>query len=86
MSIIVSQTGDDVAVNLQGASGATGKGTGKLTGETIESMPLLSTTPGCSGTYEAALKFANDTVTWSYKGQDCAGPMNGHGTAKRLKP
>jgi hypothetical protein len=47
---------------------------------------LLSTTPGCPGSYEASIQFASDIATWSYKGQDCGGPMTGHGTAKRTKP
>jgi hypothetical protein len=86
IAIIVNQTGSDVNVDFEGATGATGKGTGKLAGATIDSLSLLNTTQGCSGAYEASLKFANDTVTWTYKGQDCGGPMEGHGTAKRTKP
>jgi hypothetical protein len=86
ISIIVNQTGEDVNVNFEGASGSTGKGTGKLAGGAIESMSLQNTTPGCPGAYDASLKFEKDAVTWSYKGQDCGGPMNGHGDAKRVKP
>jgi hypothetical protein len=72
-------------VGFQSALGGQGKGSGTLTGDTVDSILLESTAPGCSGEYEASIKFAGDTVSWSYKGQDCGGPMEGHGTAKRTK-
>ena len=50
-----------------------------------KSISLQSTTPGCAGSYEASFKFADDTVTFSFKGEDCGGPMEGNGTAKRVK-
>ena len=82
--IIVEQTGSKVTVSFQTASGRQGKGEGTLTGDTVKSISLQSTEPNCPGSYEASLKFASDTVSWSYKGQACGGAQEGHGTAKRM--
>lgn len=84
ISIIVAQTGNVVNVTFQTAAGGEGKGTGTLTDDgTVNSISIQSTTQNCSGSYVASLKFDADTVTWSYKGQDCGGSIQGHGTAKR---
>jgi hypothetical protein len=72
-------------VTYKAAAGVQGQGVGKIENGTVESFPLQSTTPGCPGSYEASLKFADDAVTFSFKGEDCAGPMEGNGTAKRVK-
>jgi hypothetical protein len=83
ISIIVTQKGDAISVTFHTAAGGEGRGVGTLTDETVESIPIQSTTPNCSGSYLATLKFDGDTVTWSYKGQDCNGPIEGYGSAKR---
>jgi hypothetical protein len=85
ISFTVEQTGSEVSVAFHAASGGEGKGTGTLKGLMVESISLQSTTPGCPGSYETSFNFADDTVSWSYKGQDCSGSMTGHGTAKRTK-
>ncbi len=85
ISITVEQIKSDVKVSYQTALGGQGKGAGTLAGARVESISLQSTAPECPGSYEASLKFADDIVIWSYKGQDCGGPMEGHGTAKRPK-
>jgi hypothetical protein len=51
----------------------------------VKSISLQSTTPNCSGSYEGSLKFAGDALSWNYKGEDCGGPMEGQGDAKRTK-
>jgi hypothetical protein len=84
ISITVEQSGKNVNVTFQGASGQ-GKGAGALTGGVVESISLESTTPGCPGKYDTSFKFSGDLVSWTYKGEDCGGPMDGHGTAKRTK-
>jgi hypothetical protein len=43
------------------------------------------TTPGFPGAYQTSFKFSDDAVSWTYKGRDCGGPMEGHGTAKKTK-
>jgi len=48
-------------------------------------MSLQSTAPDCPGSYDASFEFSGEAVSWSFKGQDCGGPMEGHGTAKRTK-
>lgn len=85
ITITVEQLKSDVKMSFQTALGGQGNGAGTLTGSSVESISLQSTTPGCPGSYEGSLKFIGDTMSWSYKGQDCGGPMDGHGTAKRTK-
>jgi hypothetical protein len=85
ITITVEQTESDLKVSFQTASGGQGKGTGTLKGNEVESMSLQSTAVGCPGSYDASFKFADDAVSWSFKGQDCGGAMDGHGTAKRTK-
>ena len=85
ISITIEQVSGDLNVSFQTANGAQGKGSGKLTGTRVELMSLESTTPGCPGSYKGSMEFPGDTVTWSYKGEDCGGAMEGHGTAKKVK-
>jgi hypothetical protein len=85
ISITIEQVSGNLNVKFQSANGAQGKGSGKLTGTRVDSMSLESTTPECPGSYKGSMEFPGDTVTWSYKGEDCGGPMEGHGTAKRTK-
>lgn len=85
ISIYIEQIGSDLNVSFQSVLGGQGKGTGKLTGSQVKSISLQSTAPECPGSYEASFEFAGDSVSWSYKGKDCGGPMEGHGTAKRVK-
>jgi hypothetical protein len=82
--ITIEKGSSDLNVSFQTANGAQGKGSGKLTGTRVESMSLESTTPGCPGSYQGSMEFPGDTVTWSYKGEDCGGAMEGHGTAKKV--
>jgi hypothetical protein len=84
VSINIQLKGSDLKISFQTANGASGEGTGKLTGNRAESISLHSTTPGCPGSYAGPLSFADNSVSWSYKGEDCAGPMEGHGTAPKV--
>jgi hypothetical protein len=86
IEVTVEQMGADLKVNFQSGGGGQGKGVGKLTGARVELISLQSTAAECPGSYEASFEFASDTVTWSFKGADCGGPMEGHGTAKRMRP
>jgi hypothetical protein len=86
IEVTVEQMGADLKVNFQSGGGGQGKGVGKLSGARVESISLQSTAAECPGSYEASFEFASDTVTWSFKGEDCGGPMEGHGTAKRVRP
>lgn len=86
IALIVYQNGDDVTVTFRTALGDYGKGTGKLKGTRIDSMPLQSAAAmECAGSYDASVEFSGDTAKWSFKGNDCNGPMEGHGTATRTK-
>jgi hypothetical protein len=86
ISITIEQTvWNDFKVAYKTAAGGQGQGTGKFENGTAESISLQSTTPGCPGSYEASLKFDTDSVTFSFKGEDCSGPMEGNGTAKKVK-
>jgi hypothetical protein len=86
IEVTVEQMGADLKVNFQSGGGGQGKGVGKLSGARVDSISLQSTAAECPGSYEASFEFAGDTVTWSFKGDDCGGPMEGHGTAKRVRP
>lgn len=80
----VEQVGDEVNVTFQTARGGAGKGSGKLVGAEIKSISLQSTAPECPGIYDASIKFAASNVSWSYKGNDCGGQMEGHGIATKV--
>ena len=84
ITIAVEQTENDLKVSFHTAAGGEGKGTGTLKGNEIGSMSLQSTAQGCPGSYDASFKFVDDTVSWTFKGQDCGGSMDGHGTAKKV--
>jgi len=84
ITIAVEQNAADLKVVFQTPGGG-GEGTGKLEGNRVKAMSLRSTAPACSGTYEASFDFAGDTLNWTFKGQDCAGQMEGQGSAKRTK-
>jgi hypothetical protein len=86
IALIVEQKGDEISVTFRTALGVYGKGTGKLKGTRIDSMPLQSAEAvECGGSYQASVEFAGDAAKWSFRGKDCAGAMEGHGTATRTK-
>jgi hypothetical protein len=84
VSLTIQQNGSDVKVDFQ-TLGGKGEGTGKLSGDRVEALSLRSTEPNCPGSYHGSLLFADNSVSWSYKGKDCGGVMEGHGTATKLK-
>jgi TIR domain-containing protein len=84
VSVTIQQNGSDLKVSFQTPDGASGEGTGKLAGNRAESISLHSTTPGCPGSYDGWLSFADNSTSWSYKGDDCGGSMEGHGTATKV--
>jgi hypothetical protein len=84
ISIAVQQTGSDLKLSFKTANDTQGEGVGKLTGNRVESISLRSTTPNCPGSYSGSLTFADNSIAWSYKGTDCGGDMEGHGTAKKV--
>ena len=85
VTVHVVQSGDELTVSFQTPTGAQGKGTGKLSGDTVKSLTLQRTAPDCPGSYKGSMKFDGDTMSWSYAGSDCGGSMEGRGTAKRTK-
>lgn len=86
ISISVEQTGDQLKVDFATSTGGQGEGTGILEGSAVKTIKLKSTTPSCPGSYEGSFEFDDDGIMkWSYKGQDCGGLMEGHGTAKKAK-
>jgi len=86
ITLTIDQNGNELKVNYNTGSGGQGKGTGALNSTGTESsMSLQSTLTSCPGSYEASFKFADDALSFSFKGQDCAGAMEGLGTAKRTK-
>lgn len=85
VSVTIQQNESDLKISFQTPDGASGEGTGKLAGNRAEAISLHSTTPGCPGSYDASMSFADNSLSWSYKGKDCGGEMEGHGTAPKVK-
>jgi hypothetical protein len=83
ISVVVVQSQNNLNVTFKTASGGQGDGTGTLTGNKVSSLSLKNTTPECPGSYDASLEFSGETVKWTYQGNDCNGPVIGHGTATR---
>lgn len=84
ISLIVEQNNANVTVGYQTANRTQGKGAGTLTGNTVM-ISIKGLAPECPGSLEASLEFGSDAVNWSFKGEDCNGPMEGRGTAKKTK-
>jgi hypothetical protein len=84
VSVTIQQNGSDLKISFQTPSGASGEGTGKLTGNRAELVSLHSTTPECPGSYDGSMSFTDNSLSWSYKGEDCGGAMEGHGTAPKV--
>ena len=85
VSITIQQNGSDLKVSFQTPNGGSGEGIGKLTGNRIEWISLHSTAPSCPGSYNGSMSFADNSLTWFYKGEDCGGAMEGHGTAPKVQ-
>jgi hypothetical protein len=84
-SLTFQQSGNDVTATYRSALGGQGRGSGTLNNNTINMMSLQSATPNCPGSYTASFKFERDNVSWTYTGQDCTGPVQGRGSAKKIK-
>jgi hypothetical protein len=86
ISISIEQTGNKLKISFQTPNGGQGEGTGVLEGNTVKAISLKSTAQNCPGSYEGSVEFTDDgSINWSFKGQDCTGLMEGHGTAKKTK-
>jgi hypothetical protein len=85
ISVFVEQMQSELNITFEGPNSGQSKGTGKLISAKVEAILLQSTAPKCPGSYDASLEFAVDTLSWSFKGQDCGGQMEGRGTARRTK-
>ena len=84
ISLTFQQSGPEVTVTYRSVLGGRGSGKGTIAGSVITAMPLRSE-PSCPGLYTASFTFSGDTVSWTYSGQDCFGPAQGRGIAKKLK-
>jgi hypothetical protein len=85
-SLTFLRSDNHVTATYRSALGGRGKGTGVIKGNVIDSMSLQSEVSNCPGSYTASLVFVDDTVNWTYSGQDCDGPAQGHGMAKKTNP
>jgi hypothetical protein len=86
ISISIEQSGNELKVSFQSPNGAQGEGTGILEGNSVKTILLKSSVPNCPGSYEGSFEFKDDgSMNWSFKGQDCSGPIEGHGTAKKAR-
>jgi hypothetical protein len=83
ISVVVVQSQSNLNVTFKTASGDQGDGTGTLTGNKVSPLSLKGTAPECPGSYDASLEFSGETIKWTYQGQDCNGPVTGHGAATR---
>jgi tetratricopeptide (TPR) repeat protein len=84
ISLTFQQFGPEVTVTYRSALGGRGSGKGTIAGTVITAMPLRGE-PDCPGLYTASFQFSGDMVSWTYSGQDCLGPAQGRGIAKKLK-
>jgi tetratricopeptide (TPR) repeat protein len=85
ITLTLQQSGSTVAAHYETSQGARGKGTGTISGNIISAMTLQSELETCPGSFNASLTFSADTVKWTYTGQDCTGPVQGHGQARKTK-
>jgi hypothetical protein len=83
ISIVVEQIETELKASFKTAAGGQGQGTGKLGSDGVATILFQGTTESCPGSFEASLKFVGDTASWTYKGEDCDGLMEGHGSAQR---
>jgi hypothetical protein len=84
--IDIEQIDQQIAVRFKAANGAQGEGKGVLEGNKVKIILLNSTTPNCPGSYQASMEFnKNNSLNWAFKGQDCSGVIEGHGTAEKTK-
>jgi CHAT domain-containing protein len=84
ISLTFQQSGSEVTVTYRSALGGRGSGKSTIAGNSIATVPLRSE-PNCPGLFTALFKFSDDTVSFTYSGQDCNGPGQGRGIAKKLK-
>ena len=84
ISLTFQPSGSEITITYRSALGGSGGGKGTIAGNVITAVPLRSE-PTCPGLYTASFQFSGDTVSWTYSGQDCQGPAQGRGIAKKLK-
>ena len=84
ISLTFQQSGSDVRVTYRSALGGRGSGKSTIAGNIIATASLRSE-PGCPGQFTASFKFSDDTVSFTFSGQDCNGSGQGRGIAKKLK-
>jgi hypothetical protein len=85
MTITVDQTGSQVKVSYQTVDGGQGYGDGTLDKTRVDSMQFQSTAPSCPGSYDASLSFNGNDLSFTFKGKDCNGEMQGHGNARKVQ-
>jgi hypothetical protein len=83
ISLVIQLSGDKVTVTYKTATGATGSGTGAISTATMMTKIMLESHPSCPGSFATQFLFSPDAVSWVYTGQDCSGPQQGHGRAKK---
>ena len=81
--LMFRQSGTTLAGQYFTASGVDGFGHGILSNGTAI-MSWINSTWTCPGSYKGPYTFANDAVTWTYSGNDCAGPEAGTGQATQV--
>jgi hypothetical protein len=84
ISLTFQQSGSEVTVTYRSALGGRGSGKSTIAGNIIATVPLRSE-PNCPGPFTASFKFSDDTVSFTYSGQDCNAPGQGRGIAKKQK-
>jgi tetratricopeptide (TPR) repeat protein len=84
ISLTFQQSGSEVTVTYRSALGGRGSGKSTIAGNIIATVSLRSE-PSCPGQFTASFKFSDDTVSFAYSGQDCNGPGQGRGIAKKVK-
>jgi hypothetical protein len=78
-----NQSGPAVIGSFWVATGVYGVGQGQITGPNSMTMSWTNTSPSCQGNYQNSYVVSGNAMTWTFTGQDCLGPEQGKGAAKR---
>jgi hypothetical protein len=83
VTLSLNQSGSSVSGSFWVATGVYGTGQGQITGPNTMTIYWTNATPSCPGNYQNSYIVSGNSMTWTFTGQDCLGPEQGKGNAKR---
>jgi hypothetical protein len=81
VTLIFQQFGNTVTGTYLSKNGAQGVMSGTINSSGQLVAKATQTTPKCRGQFNMAASISNNTLAWTFKGNDCLGVENGNGTA-----